>query len=79
MHFGLPCLCFDDIDAYEDIFAAEAVVGVKEHKDACVAKGLETLLTTKWDKEAIRKASERFEAATMADNYIRVFNNILNV
>ena len=78
MHFGLPCMCFDDIDAYEDIYAPEAVVGVKEHTDESVAKGLETLLTTKWDKEAIRKASERFEADTMADNYIRVFNNILN-
>lgn len=79
MHFGLPCLCFDDIDAYEDIYAPEAVVGVHEHTDESVAKGLETLLTSAWDKDAIRKASERFEADTMADNYIRVFNNILNV
>lgn len=78
MHFGLPCLCFDDIDAYEDIYAPEAVVGVHEHTDESVAKGLETLLTSAWDKDAIRKASERFEADTMADNYIRVFNNILN-
>lgn len=78
MHFGLPCLCFDDIDAYDDIYAPEAVVGVHEHADECVAKGLETLLTTEWDKTAIRKASERFEADTMADNYIRVFNSIVN-
>lgn len=78
MHFGLPCLCFDDIDAYEDIYAPEAVVGVHEHTDESVAKGLERLLTSAWDKDAIRKASERFEADTMADNYIRVFNNILN-
>ena len=77
MHFGLPCMCFDDIDAFEDIYTPDAVVGVPEHTDARAAKGLMELLTRHWDKEAIQEASTRFELGTMADKYIQVYHKIL--
>lgn len=45
MHYGLPCISFDDIDAFEDIYDERAMVGVNSHENESVAKGLETLLT----------------------------------
>ena len=76
MHFGLPCMTFTDIDAYTDIYSPDTVVGVKEHTDEAVAKGLELLLTTKWEKSAIIDHSHKFEDGEMAKKYIEVYKKI---
>ena len=73
MHFGLPSMSFTDVDAYEDIYAPEAMVGVAEHTDEAVAKGLEILLTNKWNKEQIRSYSKKFESENMAKQYVNVY------
>lgn len=73
MHFGLPSMSFTDIDAYEDIYAPEAMVGVDKHTDKAVAEGLEFLLTNRWDKEQIRLYSKKFESQNMAEQYLNVY------
>ena len=76
MHFGLPCMSFSDVDAFEDIYDECAMIGVDEHSDEAVAKGLELLLTMDWDKNAIKEYSKKFESKAMAEKYIDVYKMI---
>lgn len=77
MHFGKPCMTFADLDAYEDIYDECAVLGLTERTDNAVAKGVERLLNTPWDEEAIKASSLRFESKQMANNYLQLFNQII--
>ena len=70
MHFGLPCMTFTDVDAYEDIYSPDAVIGVEDHTNKAVAEGLQTLLTKEWNKNAIKAHSKKFESEEMAKRYI---------
>lgn len=75
MHFGLPCATFTDLDAYDDIYNPCAMVGIARRSDEDVAKAIETIFTTSWDKQAIVSYSKKFESETMADNYIKTFHD----
>lgn len=77
MHFGLPCMTFCDLDAFVDIYDKRAVVGLADRNDQTVANGMIKLLTTKWDKEKIKKYSKKFESEQMANNYLSVFKQII--
>lgn len=77
MHFGLPCLSFSDMDAFEDIYDESAMVGVHDHSDEMVARGIELLLTNIWDREKIKDYSKKFEIESMAQNYQNVYKQIL--
>lgn len=76
MHYGLPCISFDDIDAYEDIYNCNAMVGIAEHDDKTVARGLQILLTNQWDKDKIIEASRKFEPGKMATTYLSCFKQL---
>lgn len=75
MHFGLPAMTFTDVDAYNDIYSPVAMIGVSSHDNHAVAKGLETLLTSEWDRKSIQDYSKKFGIDTMADNYIKLYSN----
>ena len=77
MHFGLPGLMFTDMDAYEDIYDANAVIGVADRTNQCVVDGIEQLLKGRWNKEVIKSCSERFGCDMMAQRYILVYKRIL--
>lgn len=76
MHFGVPCMMFADLDAFEDIYSQDAVIAIPNREDRTVADSLIELLSSKWSKETIKKYSKRFESTAMADNYINVYKNI---
>lgn len=73
MHFGKPCMSFTDVDAYEDIYHPDVMIGVEEHSDTAVAKGMVKLLTGSWDKEIIKLYSKKFESQNMAKEYIKAY------
>lgn len=73
MHFGLPSMSFSDVDAYEDIYDESAMIGVSEHTDEAVTKGLESLLTNNWNTEKIKAYSKKFESENMAKQYVNVY------
>ena len=77
MHFGLPCMTFADLDAYEDIYDECAVVGLKSRSDQEVADGVQRLLETKWDKDKIIQHSKKFERQSMIEKYIEVYKKII--
>ena len=76
MHFGLPCVMHQDLDAFEDIYDEAAVVAVKGREDADVAKAINELISKDWDKYVIMKCSKKFESDTMAKAYISVCKKI---
>ena len=73
MHYGLPCVMFNDMDAFEDIFYKEAVVGVVERSDDKVAVALEELVTRPWNSNEIKSFSEKFDSQEMAKRYKEVY------
>jgi glycosyltransferase involved in cell wall biosynthesis len=77
MHYGLPCISFDDIDAFEDIYNSDAMVGIAAHDDNAVAEGLHKLVTDQWDKNIIIEVSRKFESDKMAANYLECFSQVI--
>lgn len=77
MHFGLPCATFTDLDAFNDLFDPKVVIPISSRRDEDVADSVEKLLTSEWDKGAIRSFSKKFESETMTDNYIEVYHSII--
>lgn len=75
MHFGLPCMMFTDMDAFEDIYDDKAVVALSDRNTQSIAEGMELLLTRQWDKDTIVSSSKRFESASMAQNYYSAYKN----
>ena len=78
MHFGKPCMSFTDVDAYDDIYTPEAMIGVEDHSDESVAKGIEALLCYQWNKKDIINYSKKFDSLNMAKQYISVYEKITN-
>lgn len=74
MHFGLPCMMPDDLDAFEDIYTIEAVVRISERKDKAVAEGLAELITRDWNHESIKDYSRKFESEAMAREYVKFYS-----
>lgn len=77
MYFGLPCLMFTDMDAFEDIYDKNAVIGIGVRRNQSVADGIEKLLTNQWDKDIIKQSSKRFESKAMAQKYICVYKSLV--
>lgn len=78
MHYGLPCMMYCDMEAYKDIFNKNCSVGIKNHTDESVAKSLDILLSRNWDKQYIIDYSSKFSPNLMSENYITLYNKILN-
>lgn len=73
MYFGLPCMMFRDMDAFEDIYNADAVVPIDTRDDVVVASAMETLISNKWNKDRIVSLSKRFDSISMSEKYKRVY------
>ena len=77
MHYGLPCISFNDIDAFEDIYDENVMIGVEQHDDSSVAAGLVELLSREWNRDYILNYSKKFEAHKMAERYVKVYERIV--
>lgn len=77
MHYGLPCISFDDIDAFDDIYNSNAMIGIANHDDKSVAERLQKLLANNWEKKKISEESSKFEPDMMAKTYLRCFKQVI--
>lgn len=78
MHFGLPCMMFKDMDAFEDIYNDCAVLAPQNREDSAVAHTIESLLTMEWDKNFIKEYLKKFESKAMAKKYVEIYYSIIN-
>lgn len=79
MHFGLPCMMFCDMDAFDDIFNECSTIGIHDRNVDSVTEALEVLITKQWDKKVIKSYSNKFEASEMANNYLNVYKELLRL
>lgn len=77
MHFGKPSVTFTDLDAFEDIYNECAVIGIENRTDEAVAEGIKTLINKAWDKDLIKKYSQKFDSQHMAKNYEDTFKQLI--
>lgn len=71
--FGVPGVCFSDIDAYKDIVSPDVLLGIDERTDEALALGMQLALGWQWDREAILRHAARFTNEKMAEAYHEVF------
>lgn len=72
MSYGLPCVAIKTMDAFDDIYSPDSMVGVERHDDQLVADGLELLLTAEWDKLKIKEYAETFTLSKTSEKYCNV-------
>ena len=78
MHYGLPCIASRSIESFEDLYSKEAMIGVDIDNIDDVVKGLESLLTSHWNQEVIKKYSLRFDSSMIIESYLSLFRKIIN-
>ena len=78
MHYGLPCIASRSIESFEDLYSKEAMIGVDIDNIDDVVKGLESLLTSHWNQEIIKKYSLRFDSSKIIESYLSLFRKIIN-
>lgn len=76
--YGLPNLTFADLDAVEDIYDENAMLILKDRSDQALATGIVQMLQIKWDREYIKQYSRSFSLERMAEEYIRVYKDIVS-
>lgn len=76
MHFGLPCMMFADLDAYEDINDDCAVVAIRDRSTSAVSAALLELLQRQWDGTQIQSYSSRFASKLMAEKYVLAYKSV---
>ena len=71
--FGLPAICFSDIDAAYDIYDDKCTVLIKERTDEAVSYAISEAFSRYWDRDYIRKFSFKFSLDLMSEGYMDFF------
>ncbi|EJX08989.1 protein containing Glycosyl transferase, group 1 domain protein [gut metagenome] len=71
-HYGVPAVCFDRIEAFEDLYHKKCMMPAYEYTDEALACAIQNALSTSWDREFIRLFAEKFNNHTMASAYLNV-------
>ena len=74
---GLPSIVFSDIDAVPDLYDERCMVLVHERTDEALAAGLVRIVTTRWDRDCIRRHGNRFSLRATAARYLEFYQQIL--
>lgn len=73
---GVPSIAFTDLDAIEDVNAAEAMIEIPERNLNTVVKFLNRALSREWNKLEIEEFGKRFSIETMAKQYVDIYKKI---
>ncbi len=70
--YGVPAVCFNLIDAFEDLYHGECMTPVREYSDEALSNAIRETLLREWNKEFIRMFARKFSNHAMASAYINV-------
>lgn len=73
---GVPSIAFADLDAIEDVYAAETLTEIPERNLSVVVKFLNRALDRKWNKLEIEKFGKSFSIEIMAKQYVDIYKKI---
>lgn len=71
-HYGVPAVCFDRIDAFEDLYHEKCMTPVYEYNDKALADAIHKTLIQQWDKNFIRTFAGKFSNHAMASAYLNI-------
>lgn len=69
---GVPAVCFDHIDAFEDLYHEKCMLPVHGQSNEAFAYAIAQALTQPWDKDFIRTFAKQFNNHAMASAYMDV-------
>ncbi len=76
---GLPCLTYADLDAVPDLYNKEAMLLMQGRSNDELARGMEQIIKSRWEKEFIKEYSRKFSLEKMAEDYIELYNKCSRV
>ena len=71
-HYGVPAVCFDRIDAFDDLYHEKCMTPVYEYSDKALANAIHETLMQQWDKDFIRTFAQKFSNHAMASAYLNI-------
>ena len=71
-HYGVPAVCFDRIDAFDDLYHEKCMTPVYEYSDKALANAIHKTLMQQWDKDFIRTFAQKFSNHQMASAYLNI-------
>jgi len=74
---GVPTVTFSDLDAIEDLYNDKAMLLTNERTSSALAESIYKALKKHWDKDWIKKYAEQFSLDKMAQNYDKIYKDIL--
>ena len=74
---GLPSVFFKDFFAAMDISTPNASVLVKERTDEALAKGMQQVMSKKWNVELIKEYASNFSIDKIAQRYVVLYHEVI--
>jgi len=75
--YGLPNLTFYDLGAVNDVYDSDAMIVVEDRNDEALAEAMLQMMKQNWDKEKIKRHSQKFSLENMAGKYIDLYRKII--
>lgn len=72
---GVPCVMFDDLDAFDDVKVAAGIKPIRSRENTMVVKQILEALSCEWDIEAIRNEAMSYSIERMEERYLKVLRN----
>ena len=72
---GTPVLAFSDLAGLNDVYSSEAMELIRGRSAQAVSDAILRAISTKWDREAIRRHAQNFSWSQIAKGYRAVYEN----
>lgn len=76
--FGLPTVCYSDIDAVIDLYDKNCMLLIDKHDDDSLAEVMLNCIHSNWNREYIKSYAEKFSLNCMSDKYLNIYNSELS-
>lgn len=76
--FGVPTICYTDLDAVEDIYDGKNMMLVDKRSIYAFKERLKEALSRKWDKKKIVEQSTKFTGNEIRERYCQLFKDLVN-
>lgn len=77
--YGVPSVAFSDLDAVLDVYDENVMELCDDRTDESFSKAISAALEKQWDKEAIKQHGKKFSLQIMAEKYMGVYTQAINV
>jgi|GEM_PF-2226565 len=76
--YGVPCLCYSDLDAVPDIYDECAMFLCDQRTDIALSNSIKEALEKSWNSKLIEEHGRKFSLENMADKYIKFYGKAIS-